>query len=84
MKEKPQVANSSKLSRAGQPASKACIDLSEMMALQRLSCLRIDNWSAFAFPPSRNPSQHEKLATRRVGAKRCTYNDSGGGGIPTY
>jgi hypothetical protein len=84
MEEKPRVANSSKLSRAGQLASMACIDLPEMTTLQRLSCLRTGNWSVFMFSPSGNPSQHEKLAMRSVGAKRCTNNDSDGSEIPTY
>ena len=75
----PLLKDSSKLCKTGQPASKACRELSEIVTCKRLSCLRSGKWRAVAFPSGK--PQPPKLATRRVDEKRCTDAGSGGGGL---
>jgi hypothetical protein len=69
------LPSSSKLCRAGQAASKACREDSEILTLTRLSCLSSGKRSAPAsssqllFPQS-GKTQDPKLATARVDEKR--------------
>ena len=74
----PLLKDSSKLCKTGQPASKACRELSEIVTCKRLSCLRTGKWRAVAFPSGK--PQPPKLATRRVDEKRYTDAGSSGGG----